>query len=95
MCRNLKNVFHISPHFNVREALCIIFFVGHPNVIQKIRCEFENINAQIKVPTVQVDLDEMKFAFIVQLKQQDISSAYPTVKVQFNSPHAVTLRGRV
>ena len=68
-------------------------FEGHPNVIQKIRCELENINAQLKVTTVQVCLDEMKFAFVVQLKQQDISSACPSVEVQFNPPNAVTLRG--
>ena len=70
-------------------------FVGHPNVIQKIRYELENINAQITVTTAQVYLDEMKFAFIVQLKQQDILSAYPSVKVRFNPPNTVTLDGTV
>ena len=70
-------------------------FVGHPNVIQKIRCELENINAQITVTTLQVDIDEMKFAFIVQLKQQDILSTYPSVKVRFNPPNTVTLGGTV
>ena len=70
-------------------------FEGHPNVIQKIRCELDIINAQITVTTLQVDIDEMKFAFIVQLKQQDILSTYPSVKVRFNPPNTVTLDGTV
>ena len=71
------------------------FFVGHPNTIQKIKSDLEAINASITVITTQLDLDEMKFAYLFQLKQNDIWLAYPNVDVQYNCPRTVTLQGTV
>ena len=70
-------------------------FVGHPNVIQKIKSDLDGINARITVTTVQIDLDEMKFAYIMQLKQNDVSLAYPTIDVKYTCPNTLTLRGTV
>ena len=71
------------------------FFVGHPNAIQKIKSDLEAINASITVIITQLDLDEMNFAYLFQLKQNDILLAYPNVDVQYNCPRTITLQGTV
>ena len=70
-----------------------LHLVGNPNLLVQIENQVHEILASVAIIEKHLTLDPEDYAFISQIKQQEISKTALDVKVDFIAPNTVSLNG--